>query len=79
MAHHPKRGEESILTPWVVPIMSKSDAPKEILKVIDMLPTVGALRGMWGIQIVRVQSDNGGDDQLISGCRLRGAHMSKIP
>eukprot|EP00975_Prorocentrum_lima_P039796 8362175-Prorocentrum_lima.AAC.1 len=64
-----KQGEESILIPWVAPLNLKSDAPKEILKVIDMLPTVGALRGMWGIHIVRVQSDNGGEfinDQLIS-------------
>eukprot|EP00975_Prorocentrum_lima_P015173 3217992-Prorocentrum_lima.AAC.1 len=47
-----------------------------------MLPTVGALRGMWGIQIARVQSDNGGElinDELISGCRSRGIHMSRIP
>eukprot|EP00975_Prorocentrum_lima_P057430 12045629-Prorocentrum_lima.AAC.1 len=37
---------------------------------------------MWGIQIVRVQSDNGGEcinDQLISRCRSRGIHMSQIP
>eukprot|EP00975_Prorocentrum_lima_P061487 12880172-Prorocentrum_lima.AAC.1 len=37
---------------------------------------------MWGIQIVRVQSDNGGEfinGQLISGCRLRGVHMSQNP
>eukprot|EP00975_Prorocentrum_lima_P003334 734939-Prorocentrum_lima.AAC.1 len=37
---------------------------------------------MWGIQIARVQSDNGGEfnnDQLISGCRMRGVHMSHIP
>eukprot|EP00975_Prorocentrum_lima_P067476 12915145-Prorocentrum_lima.AAC.1 len=69
MTHRLKRGEESILIPWVVPIKLKSDAPKEILKVIDMLPTVGALRGMWGIQIVRIHSDDGGEftnDQLIS-------------
>eukprot|EP00975_Prorocentrum_lima_P019153 4029001-Prorocentrum_lima.AAC.1 len=35
---------------------------------------------MWGIQIVRVQSDNGGtfiNEQLVSGCRLRGIHMSQ--
>eukprot|EP00975_Prorocentrum_lima_P036702 7721671-Prorocentrum_lima.AAC.1 len=47
-----------------------------------MLPTVGALRGMWGIQIVRVQSDNDGEfinDQLISGCRMRGIDMSQLP
>eukprot|EP00975_Prorocentrum_lima_P054574 11443724-Prorocentrum_lima.AAC.1 len=47
-----------------------------------MLPTLGALRGLWGIQIVRVQSDNGGEfinEQLISGCRSRGVHMSQIP
>eukprot|EP00975_Prorocentrum_lima_P021116 4442562-Prorocentrum_lima.AAC.1 len=47
-----------------------------------MRPTVGELRGMWGMQIVRVQSDNGGDminDQLISGRRSRGIHMSQIP
>eukprot|EP00975_Prorocentrum_lima_P015180 3219140-Prorocentrum_lima.AAC.1 len=59
-----------------------SDAPQEILTVIDMLPIVGALRGMWGIQIVRVQSDYGGEfinDQLISGCRMMGIHMSQIP
>eukprot|EP00975_Prorocentrum_lima_P034117 7170034-Prorocentrum_lima.AAC.1 len=34
-----------------------------------MLPTLGALRGMWGMQIVSVQSDNGGEfinEQLIS-------------
>eukprot|EP00975_Prorocentrum_lima_P030762 6455489-Prorocentrum_lima.AAC.1 len=37
---------------------------------------------MWGIQIVRVQSDNGGEfinEQLISGCRLRGIHLSQTP
>eukprot|EP00975_Prorocentrum_lima_P049079 10272439-Prorocentrum_lima.AAC.1 len=37
---------------------------------------------MWGIQIVRVQSDNGGEivsEQLISGCRSRGVHMSQTP
>eukprot|EP00975_Prorocentrum_lima_P021770 4587379-Prorocentrum_lima.AAC.1 len=47
-----------------------------------MLPTVGALRGMWGIQIVRVESDNGGEfinDQLVSWCRSRGIHISQIP
>eukprot|EP00975_Prorocentrum_lima_P052731 11053068-Prorocentrum_lima.AAC.1 len=47
-----------------------------------MLPTVGALRGMWGRQIVRVQSDSGGEfinDQLISGCRSGGIHTSQIP
>eukprot|EP00975_Prorocentrum_lima_P003059 672559-Prorocentrum_lima.AAC.1 len=60
MAHRLKKGEESILIPWVAPIKLKSDAPKGILKVIDMLSTLGALRGMRGIQIVRVQSDNGG-------------------
>eukprot|EP00975_Prorocentrum_lima_P068564 12921418-Prorocentrum_lima.AAC.1 len=53
MTHRLRRGEESILIPWVVPIKLKSDAPKDILKVIDMLPNVGALRGMRGIQIVR--------------------------
>eukprot|EP00975_Prorocentrum_lima_P018057 3807421-Prorocentrum_lima.AAC.1 len=60
MAHRLKRGEESILIPWVALSKLQSDAPKEILKVIDVLPTLGALRGMWGRQIVRVQSDNGG-------------------
>eukprot|EP00975_Prorocentrum_lima_P001494 323423-Prorocentrum_lima.AAC.1 len=47
-----------------------------------MLPTLGALRGMWGIQFVRVQSDNGGEfvnEQLISGCRSQGILMSQIP
>eukprot|EP00975_Prorocentrum_lima_P014376 3057128-Prorocentrum_lima.AAC.1 len=37
---------------------------------------------MLGIQIVRVQSDNGGElinEQLISGGRSRGVHMSQIP
>eukprot|EP00975_Prorocentrum_lima_P032559 6838638-Prorocentrum_lima.AAC.1 len=37
---------------------------------------------MWGIQIARVQSDNGGEfinGQLISGCRSRGIHMSQTP
>eukprot|EP00975_Prorocentrum_lima_P016368 3469361-Prorocentrum_lima.AAC.1 len=53
LAHRFKKGEESILIPWVAPIKLKSDAPKDILKVIDMLPTHGALSGMWGIQIVR--------------------------
>eukprot|EP00975_Prorocentrum_lima_P061963 12882894-Prorocentrum_lima.AAC.1 len=55
--------------PWVAPLKLKSDAPKAILKAIDMLPTLGALRGVWGIQIVRVQFDNGGEfinEQLIS-------------
>eukprot|EP00975_Prorocentrum_lima_P023068 4855061-Prorocentrum_lima.AAC.1 len=61
MTHRLKRGEERILIPWVVPIKLKSDDPTGILKVIDMCPTVGGLRGMWGIQIVRVQSDNGGE------------------
>eukprot|EP00975_Prorocentrum_lima_P061009 12793805-Prorocentrum_lima.AAC.1 len=32
MAHRSKKGEGSILTPWVAPIKLKSDAPKEILK-----------------------------------------------
>eukprot|EP00975_Prorocentrum_lima_P039070 8209529-Prorocentrum_lima.AAC.1 len=78
MAHRLKRGAKSILIPWVAPIKRKSDAPKEILKVIDLLPTIGALRGMRGIQIVRVQSDSGGEfinERLISGCRSRGVHM----
>eukprot|EP00975_Prorocentrum_lima_P018559 3906513-Prorocentrum_lima.AAC.1 len=69
MTHRLKRGEESILIPWVAPPKLKSDAPKDILKVIDVLPTVGALRGMSGIQIAGVQSDNGGEfinEQLIS-------------
>eukprot|EP00975_Prorocentrum_lima_P068969 12923545-Prorocentrum_lima.AAC.1 len=46
-----------------------------------MPPTLGALRGMGGIQIVRAQSDNGGEfinEPLISGCRSRGIHMSHI-
>eukprot|EP00975_Prorocentrum_lima_P005838 1264258-Prorocentrum_lima.AAC.1 len=32
-------------SPLVAPIKLKSDAPKEVLKVIDMLPTLGAPRG----------------------------------
>eukprot|EP00975_Prorocentrum_lima_P035040 7363783-Prorocentrum_lima.AAC.1 len=60
MVHRLKRGEESLLIPWVAPIKPKSGAPRGILKVIDMLPTLGALRGMRGIQIVGVQCDNGG-------------------
>eukprot|EP00975_Prorocentrum_lima_P062158 12884104-Prorocentrum_lima.AAC.1 len=82
MVHRLKRGEASILIPWVAPIKLKSDAPKEILRLIDTLPTLGALRGMWPIQIVRVQSDNGGSfmkEHLISGCRSRGVNMSQIP
>eukprot|EP00975_Prorocentrum_lima_P042850 9000263-Prorocentrum_lima.AAC.1 len=37
---------------------------------------------MWGIQIVRVQSDNGGEfinEHLISDFRSRGIHMSQVP
>eukprot|EP00975_Prorocentrum_lima_P047533 9937564-Prorocentrum_lima.AAC.1 len=37
---------------------------------------------MSGIQLLRVQSDNGGEftnDQLIFGCRSRGIHMGYIP
>eukprot|EP00975_Prorocentrum_lima_P011960 2540597-Prorocentrum_lima.AAC.1 len=37
---------------------------------------------MRGRQIVRVQSDHGGEfinEQLISGCRSRGIQMSQIP
>eukprot|EP00975_Prorocentrum_lima_P030724 6446295-Prorocentrum_lima.AAC.1 len=58
--------------PRVAPITLNSDTPKEVLKVIDMLPTLGALRGVRGIQIDRVQSDNTGEfvnEPLISGCR----------
>eukprot|EP00975_Prorocentrum_lima_P052845 11078249-Prorocentrum_lima.AAC.1 len=51
MAHRLKKGQESILIPWVTPIKLKSDAPKEIIKVIDVLPTLGALRGMWASRL----------------------------
>eukprot|EP00975_Prorocentrum_lima_P059850 12549135-Prorocentrum_lima.AAC.1 len=45
MADRLKKGEGGMLILWVAPIKLKSDAPKEIIKVIDMLPTLGALRG----------------------------------
>ncbi len=47
-----------------------------------MLPNIGALRGMFGIQIVRVQSDNGGEfinQELQDGCQQRGVYMSQSP
>eukprot|EP00975_Prorocentrum_lima_P025626 5389041-Prorocentrum_lima.AAC.1 len=70
MADRLKKGEESVLIPWVAPIKLKSDAPKEILNNRSTERNVG-------IHVVRVQSDNGGEfsnGQLISGCQSRGRH-----
>eukprot|EP00975_Prorocentrum_lima_P002278 497118-Prorocentrum_lima.AAC.1 len=60
MAHRVQRGTQSMLIPWVAPLKEKSDAPEEILRAIDFIPNLGQLRGTCGVQIVRLQSDNGG-------------------
>ncbi len=81
-AHRLKQDERRILLPWAVPIKLKSDAPREILRVIYMLSNIGALRGMFGLQLVRVQSDNGGEfinEELRRGCQQGGICMSQIP
>eukprot|EP00975_Prorocentrum_lima_P017339 3665467-Prorocentrum_lima.AAC.1 len=47
-----------------------------------MIPSLGPLRGTFGIQIVRLQSDNGGEfinEPLIKGCKKRGVCMTQIP
>eukprot|EP00975_Prorocentrum_lima_P002576 567844-Prorocentrum_lima.AAC.1 len=64
-----------MLIPWVAPLKEKSDAPKEILSTLDLIPGVGPLRGTCGIQIVRLQSDNGGEfinEPLSAGWQTRG-------
>eukprot|EP00975_Prorocentrum_lima_P020249 4263608-Prorocentrum_lima.AAC.1 len=61
MAHRVQRGTHSMSIPWVAPLKEKSDSPKEILRTMDLIRNVGPLRGTSGIQIVRLQSDNGGE------------------
>eukprot|EP00975_Prorocentrum_lima_P010066 2145368-Prorocentrum_lima.AAC.1 len=59
-----------------------SHAPKAILKTTDLIPSVGPLRGNFGTQIVRLQSDDGGEfinEQLTTGCQTRGVCMTRIP
>eukprot|EP00975_Prorocentrum_lima_P050335 10540482-Prorocentrum_lima.AAC.1 len=75
MAHRVQRETQSMLIPWVPPLKNKSDAPKDILRTIDLIPCLGPLRGTFGTQIVRLQSDNGGEfinEPLIEGCNKRG-------
>eukprot|EP00975_Prorocentrum_lima_P067539 12915463-Prorocentrum_lima.AAC.1 len=53
-----------------------------ISKVIGLLPVLGPLRGASGIQIISLQSDNGGDflhGTLITGCQAGGVCMTQIP
>eukprot|EP00975_Prorocentrum_lima_P003342 735786-Prorocentrum_lima.AAC.1 len=61
MAHRVQRGDRSMRIPWVTPIKDKSDVPKEILTTIDMTPSAGPLRRAFGVKIVRLQSDSGGE------------------
>eukprot|EP00975_Prorocentrum_lima_P069662 12927687-Prorocentrum_lima.AAC.1 len=71
-----------MLIPWVAPLREKSDAPREILITIDFIPGLGPLRGTFGTQLVRLQSDNGGrciHEPLIEGCNKRGVCMAQIP
>eukprot|EP00975_Prorocentrum_lima_P014546 3084444-Prorocentrum_lima.AAC.1 len=43
-----REGAPHMLLPWVAPIKAKSDAPKDILRTIRILPTFGPLRGdLW--------------------------------
>eukprot|EP00975_Prorocentrum_lima_P022202 4671883-Prorocentrum_lima.AAC.1 len=44
MAHRVQRGTQSLFIPWVAPLKEKSDAPKEILRTIDLIPNLGPLR-----------------------------------
>eukprot|EP00975_Prorocentrum_lima_P007594 1629773-Prorocentrum_lima.AAC.1 len=69
-----------MLIPWIAPLQEKSDAPKEILRTIDLMPSLGPLRGTFGIQMVRLQPDNGGEfinEPLIEGCNKRGLCMTQ--
>eukprot|EP00975_Prorocentrum_lima_P064968 12900604-Prorocentrum_lima.AAC.1 len=59
-----------------------SGAQREILRTIDLIPTLGPLRGTFGIQTVRLQSDNGGEfiiQPLVEGCNQRRVCMTQIP
>eukprot|EP00975_Prorocentrum_lima_P006226 1341794-Prorocentrum_lima.AAC.1 len=42
-------------------LRKKSDAPKEMLRVIDLISNVGPLRVTFGVQIVRLPYDTGGE------------------
>eukprot|EP00975_Prorocentrum_lima_P067937 12917869-Prorocentrum_lima.AAC.1 len=56
----------------------KSDAPKETLRTVDLIPVLGPLRAPHGVQIVWLQSGNEGEfinEPLISGCQARGVCM----
>eukprot|EP00975_Prorocentrum_lima_P028233 5938011-Prorocentrum_lima.AAC.1 len=61
MAYRVPRETHSTLIPWVAPFKEKSDAPREILMTIYLTPCLGPLREHFGIKIVRLQSDNGGE------------------
>eukprot|EP00975_Prorocentrum_lima_P011696 2487978-Prorocentrum_lima.AAC.1 len=55
---------------------------KHILRTIDLIPSLGPLRGTFGIQIARLQSDHGGEfinEPLIEGYKKRGVCMTQIP
>eukprot|EP00975_Prorocentrum_lima_P015826 3359601-Prorocentrum_lima.AAC.1 len=75
MAHRVQGETHSMLIPWVAPLKEKTDAPKEVLRTLGIIPSLGPWRGDFGIHIVRLQSDNGGElinEPLIEGCNKRG-------
>eukprot|EP00975_Prorocentrum_lima_P008759 1870850-Prorocentrum_lima.AAC.1 len=61
MAHRVQRDTHRMLIPWVAPRKEKSDAPREILRTVHLIASLGPLRGTVGIQIVRLQSDSGSE------------------
>eukprot|EP00975_Prorocentrum_lima_P019109 4021472-Prorocentrum_lima.AAC.1 len=51
-------------------------------RTIDPTPSLGPVRGTFGVHIVRLQSDNGGEfinEPLIEACQKRGGCMTQIP
>eukprot|EP00975_Prorocentrum_lima_P043136 9057271-Prorocentrum_lima.AAC.1 len=53
-----------------------------VLTTSDIIPNLGPLRGTFGIQTVRLQSDNGCvfiNEPLMEGCKKGGVCMAQIP
>eukprot|EP00975_Prorocentrum_lima_P008652 1849422-Prorocentrum_lima.AAC.1 len=61
MAHRVQRGTHNMLIPWVAPLKEKSDAPREILRTIKIIPSLGPLRGPLGGEFI--------NEPLIEGCQ----------